>query len=1108
MKGDFTRSTFKKEKHYRGVHMQQGRIQLDADWNEQIDITAHRVETETIDVVGECGAPTDRGGFHLVADVDDLTKEEKKREENKLPQNEDSEALQWAGDFYISAGRYYVDGILCENEQIVPFSKQPDRPPDSLSKNLPDDLKEALKEFEPPGEEGTYLAYLDVWSRHITALEDPKIRERALGGPDTATRTKTVWQVRLMHVGGVNAGLNCLSDIPPWEDLKTPTPEKGTLAARAEKADEKDKPCALAPRAGYRRLENQLYRVEVHKGGTLDGGNGPSTGAPTFKWSRDNGSIVTVWKERDANKLTVASTGRDKVLNFASEQWVELTDDTRELLGQPGTLVKLDKVEGDVLTIDLNTATGPVDRENFSKSAKVRRWDQKEIEGEDVQLKNGAVEIKKDDEWIKLEDGVQVKFSAGTYKTGDYWLIPARTANADVEWPVVIDNSNDNGDKKVPMPLPPHGIKHHFCKLAIMKFEEGGWSEVSDCRRIFPPLTKLTRFFYLGGDGQEAAPHLKGVDKGVALDQPLRVGVSNGGLPLKGETVRFKIITDQPGEKKGKLKKSDDTAAERFTSESDDSVLVETDDDGVAECQWEIHPTEPHQVVQAKLLDVTSGISHPSILFHANPSIASQVAYDPKNCADLSEADTVQKAIDKLCERETKGGCATTVGPGGQFETLELAFRKLRDATDVCLCLLPGRHKINKDLVVSNKNSIKIVGCGAAASVINQNGKKLSLRTNQILLQDLRFTVAKWTGGLVLNAKEVSAERCAFERTTGSKGTGPLVLIRPVEPGKSLTDLHWRHNRMVSTWVEKSISPKIRDFLIPTTDVRLSADAKGRLEKLSKMNPYIDRPTYIETLEAVAEDLKGLSGKNRKQWSDKRPEAKIADLSAKPKTAVTKFFDDLKKTRITTTVIRLNLGAIFEGSFKLNYDEALALENGVGGWIEDNVINGHVSLHYVPKAEYLKWRAITSTETRERIRTWFEKHFHIEVDQVALNLRGNNLQAVRSNGPSTKQIDSIFGGNFPRYLKQEGYRSITVADNLFDANSNSFICESLIMNGNTFGDKADRDSDIAVFVLGYSGIFVGNLGSDRSLKIETMLRTDRMKESANILSILGQATTP
>ncbi|MCX6048065.1 MAG: DUF6519 domain-containing protein, partial [Chloroflexi bacterium] len=41
MKGDFTRSTFKPAKHYSSVRMQQGRVQLDADWNEQIDLTAH-----------------------------------------------------------------------------------------------------------------------------------------------------------------------------------------------------------------------------------------------------------------------------------------------------------------------------------------------------------------------------------------------------------------------------------------------------------------------------------------------------------------------------------------------------------------------------------------------------------------------------------------------------------------------------------------------------------------------------------------------------------------------------------------------------------------------------------------------------------------------------------------------------------------------------------------------------------------------------------------------------------------------------------------------------------------------------------------------------------
>ena len=38
MKGDFSRITFDPKKHYSRVLMQQGRVQLDADWNEQAAI--------------------------------------------------------------------------------------------------------------------------------------------------------------------------------------------------------------------------------------------------------------------------------------------------------------------------------------------------------------------------------------------------------------------------------------------------------------------------------------------------------------------------------------------------------------------------------------------------------------------------------------------------------------------------------------------------------------------------------------------------------------------------------------------------------------------------------------------------------------------------------------------------------------------------------------------------------------------------------------------------------------------------------------------------------------------------------------------------------------
>src|SRR5438477_604934 len=60
MRGDFSRLTWDRRKHYTAVLMQQGRLQVDADWNEQIDIVMHRLETEVADYVGHSGVPACR----------------------------------------------------------------------------------------------------------------------------------------------------------------------------------------------------------------------------------------------------------------------------------------------------------------------------------------------------------------------------------------------------------------------------------------------------------------------------------------------------------------------------------------------------------------------------------------------------------------------------------------------------------------------------------------------------------------------------------------------------------------------------------------------------------------------------------------------------------------------------------------------------------------------------------------------------------------------------------------------------------------------------------------------------------------------------------------
>ena len=79
MKGDFSRCRFDPEKHYTAVLEQQGRVQLDADANEQRAIDAHRLATETIDVIGATGAPKHAAGFAISLRSDNASAADRSR---------------------------------------------------------------------------------------------------------------------------------------------------------------------------------------------------------------------------------------------------------------------------------------------------------------------------------------------------------------------------------------------------------------------------------------------------------------------------------------------------------------------------------------------------------------------------------------------------------------------------------------------------------------------------------------------------------------------------------------------------------------------------------------------------------------------------------------------------------------------------------------------------------------------------------------------------------------------------------------------------------------------------------------------------------------------
>jgi len=429
MAGDYSRNTFDEARHFSAVLMQQGRVQLDADWNEQRDVMTHYLRALAADVIGPHGGSGD--SFDI------------------QPATRDGNPIR---DFTIAPGHYYVDGVLAENEsEAVRFFDQPDYQP----------AEGILRDGR------AYLVYLDVWERELTVLQDDSIREVALKGADTAARLQVVWQVRVIDVdeyGGFDP-----ANPDEFLDRVRPMSSTGLLRARAVQEGRSAGPCGVDADSTFRGPENQLYRVQIHRGGDAD--------IATFVWSRDNASAGLAVTAIHGKAVTVETLGPDDRLSVRGGDWVEVIDDDTDLQPDVAPLVKVVDVDPVRRIVTLVDDATSVDAERHPI---LRRWDH----GRDrTALYDGALPVA-EGTWLNLEDGVQIMFEPGParYEAGDYWQIPARTATGDVEWP---------GEPGLPDASPPRGVEHHVAPLArILVAGPGVTLQESYRYRIQPIATR------------------------------------------------------------------------------------------------------------------------------------------------------------------------------------------------------------------------------------------------------------------------------------------------------------------------------------------------------------------------------------------------------------------------------------------------------------------------------------------------------------------------------------------------------------------------------------------------------------------------------------------
>jgi hypothetical protein len=453
---DSSRSRFDPAKHYSGVLALQGRVTLDSDQTEQQSILLHHLRTAVADIVGPAGVPSAAPGFAI-----DRTTTDK------------------LADLSVSAGRMYVDGILVENAADTTYWGQSDGHLDQDLDQLPS--------------ESAYVAFLRVWEREVTAVQDPDLLEVALGihGPDTTARAQVVWQVATLALdGGDPSKEDALEAWRAWLDNR---PRRGSMQAAARRPDDAGGDvCSLAADAMFRGRENQHYRVEVFRSGQAKPAETPTrstrrTAAAAAEparvvWSRDNGSDVYAITALAGAEVTVADLGRDRRRALDVGDLVEVVDDAsaaRVAQEEPTgpdrvlfTVIAVDDLR-DVVTLDREPGVelGDVGRDP-GRHPLLRRWDGA-----------GAVDVA-EGEWLDLEDGIRIRFpgsgtakNPATYRNGDYWLVPARRSTGDVVWP-----QDDDG----PAAVPPDGVTYAYAPLALVQV--GGGSVVVDLRTTFSPL--------------------------------------------------------------------------------------------------------------------------------------------------------------------------------------------------------------------------------------------------------------------------------------------------------------------------------------------------------------------------------------------------------------------------------------------------------------------------------------------------------------------------------------------------------------------------------------------------------------------------------------------
>jgi hypothetical protein len=461
---DIARISFDPTRQYRSVVLQQGRVTLEADGNEASRIASEALRLETIDLVGPAATPDD--GYKL--------------------------GLDQSGNVAVLSGTMYLGGWRLVLDSPVELDNQPDwldMPPKQV--------------FGGPA-----LVTLLATEQSVCAVEDEPLREVALGGPDSAARTRLMQHFLRLPVRGTTCDSAAKEvDALLADDGVTLDPKTFQLLSSARlqvgfvpPAGPPD-PCDPPAQGGYLGADNQMVRVTV-----ID--FNPQNRTGTLLWGWNNASFFYRGAPSGPHALTLSPIPVDAEHSPQQNQAIEVLltqadlgdgNEIASLSGEVAVLTQAYDPDTDLVALPVGFTLPSTNRPLF-----VHLWQAT------VPFTSGTPVA------LDTVSGLSVTITMTALPTHiaakPIWYFAVRPSTPTLVYP----------QRYLQAPQPPEGPRQWLCDLAVANIADG-FRLLDDCRHHVGPMSCSCCGVTMGPAEVAAAGGLQ-----AALDR-----LAGGGTPGK-----------------------------------------------------------------------------------------------------------------------------------------------------------------------------------------------------------------------------------------------------------------------------------------------------------------------------------------------------------------------------------------------------------------------------------------------------------------------------------------------------------------------------------------------------------------------------------------------